>query len=405
MEKISLIGLLLFPSIFSFMIIRHFIISSKTNFLPLYILSAISAVLVILLDQYAVIILFTLYLFLYIFIIFILFQNKLKISIKAFQAVILINILYTFLALYTSEVFHFVISTGGMTSISLILLMSDYKKKINTFIRQLNNSNKLNKKINHQLTRLQQRNEQYKRIIAEKDIEIFQVSRHASLAEVTTGIAHELAQPLTGIKGLAQNLVDDINYEEFEELQAVSDLLKICSLVDKSTSIIDHIRNFSQKSGFSMKDINLNGSIINAIDLIKQQLKKNNINLISVLDENAPKIYGDNLSLEQLIVNLTLNSQDAILEKRNEDPKYNGNIKITTTAKNNSVKMIIEDNGVGIPQNIISNIWSPFFTTKTRNQGTGIGLSICNKIIKEHNAHIDVKTGSSGTAFIITFPE
>jgi len=251
------------------------------------------------------------------------------------------------------------------------------------------------------MTRLKQSNEQCKRIIAEKDTELFQMSRHASLAEVTTGIAHELAQPLTGIKGIAQNMIDDINYDEFEKLQAVSELHKISSLVDKSSTIIDHIRNFSKKSGFSMRLLDINSSILEAIDLINHQLKTNDIELICELTENIPDMYGDNISIEQLIVNLILNSKDAVIEKKYIEPEIDGRIKVSTNVKDKKVRLIVEDNGVGIPKDIIPKIWSPFFTSKKRKHGTGIGLSISSKIIKEHNGEVYLNTDSNGTCFTI----
>jgi len=235
-------------------------------------------------------------------------------------------------------------------------------------------------------------------------MELSQLARHASLAELTAGIAHELSQPLTGIKGIAQNMIDDINDPDFENLQGVSELLKICALVDKSSSIIDHIRNFSKKGTLSMKMIDLNKIILEAIDLINLQLKKNSIDLIFVLDDTIPSIVGDKISLEQLIVNIILNSKDAILEKDFEGTGENGTISISTFEKDGMVNMIILDNGSGISDDIMNKIWSPFFTTKKRVHGTGIGLSICSKILKDHSATVDVKSDGSGTQFSIHFP-
>jgi C4-dicarboxylate-specific signal transduction histidine kinase len=251
---------------------------------------------------------------------------------------------------------------------------------------------------------LKQSNDSCRKIILEKDLELSQMARHASLAELTAGIAHELAQPLTGIKGIAQNMIDDINAEEFENLQAVSELLRICSLVDKSSSIINHIRNFSKKTALAMKLNDLNYVILDAIDLINLQLKKNSIDLVFVLDDTIPKITGDKISLEQLIVNIILNSKDAILEKEFESEEENGTIRITTFAADGAVMMIIQDNGSGISEDIKHKIWSPFFTTKKREHGTGIGLSICSKILKDHKATVDIQSDKNGTQFSIRFP-
>jgi signal transduction histidine kinase len=144
--------------------------------------------------------------------------------------------------------------------------------------------------------------------------------------------------------------------------------------------------------------------ILEAIDLINVQLKKSGIDMIFVLEDNIPKISGDRISLEQLIVNIILNARDAIIEKSEIDKDFIGAIRVTTACISDEVKVIIEDNGTGIPDNIIMKIWSPFFTTKKKEHGTGIGLSISSKILKEHKARAEVKTGKSGSTFIFYFP-
>jgi signal transduction histidine kinase len=246
-------------------------------------------------------------------------------------------------------------------------------------------------------------NDTLKEIISQKDIELLQIARHASLAEITTGIAHELAQPLTGIKCIAQNMIDDINLNEFDALQSVADLTKMSSLVDRSSSIINHIRTFTRKRNFSFQQVDLNASILNAIELINNQMKNNGIDIIFALDDSVPKIYGDNLSLEQLFINLILNSKDAILAKKDMHDNFTGIIKITTIFYN-KVKLVIEDNGYGIPKDIIPKIWTPFFTTKMKGNGTGIGLSLSHRIIEEHNADVAIDSSDEGTAFTILFP-
>jgi len=284
------------------------------------------------------------------------------------------------------------------------IIIAGYNRKIVKFNSRFAGMNALNKNLNLKINRLRQSNEQLKKIIAQKDIEILQVARHASLAEVTTGIAHELAQPLTGIKCLAQNMIDDITCDELDSGQASSDLEKITSLVDRSSSIIDHIRAFSRKRSFILQPVDINTCILNAIELINIQMKKNSIDIVFVLDDTIPKIWGDNLSLEQLFINLILNSKDAILTRQDEEPYLSGFIKITTAMRESQVILLIEDNGSGIPEDLITKIWTPFFTTKLKGKGTGIGLSLSHRIIKEHNAEVNIDTSLRGTVFTIKFP-
>lgn len=371
---------------------------------PVYAAAAASFFLLVLAPGYRVIILFGLYLFIYVYMLYLMFPARRDPQSAFLALLILMNIGYISAVLYTSDQTHIILSAGMVGVFMAFAYWYRFKSVLIGIMGRLNFVNDQNKKLNHQIARLKQSNETYRKIILEKDLELNQMARHASLAELTAGIAHELAQPLTGIKGMAQNMIDDINTEELENLQAVSDLLKICSLVDKSSSIIDHIRNFSKKRNATMKAIDLNKVILDALDLIHHQLKKNDIDLIFVLDEDIPKIHGDKISLEQLIVNLVLNSKDAILEKEFNPSVENGTIWITTFSANSSVTMIIEDNGRGMSEDIQHKIWSPFFTTKKRDHGTGVGLSICRKILKEHNAGVDIQSGDQGTQFSINFP-
>ncbi len=302
------------------------------------------------------------------------------------------------------QIIHILISLALITILISLFVFYEYSRRLHFVNLRLLSINNLNKRLNQVITRLRQSNDTLKKIISQKDIELLQIARHASLAEVTTGIAHELAQPLTGIKCISQNMMDDISFNDFDHMQAVSDLARISSLVDRSSSIIDHIRTFSRKRGFSFQQADLNACILNAIELINNQMKNSSIDLIFVLDDSVPRIYGDNLSLEQLFINLILNSKDAIISKTETAPDFHGVIKITTTFNENIVKLIIEDNGSGIPEDIIPKIWSPFFTTKQKGKGTGIGLSLSHRIIKEHNADVSINSSSEGTVFTIIFP-
>jgi signal transduction histidine kinase len=297
-----------------------------------------------------------------------------------------------------------IISLAFMCIITILSVLHEYSRRIKFINSRILTINSLNKRLNQIITRLRQRNDTLKKIISQKDIELLQIARHASLAEVTTGIAHELAQPLTGIKCISQNMIEDISYNDFNQTEAVSDLTKITSLVDRSSSIIDHIRTFSCKRGFSFQKADLNACVLNAIELINNQMKNSGIELIFVLDDSIPKIYGDNLSLEQLFINFILNSRDAIILKKETVKNHNGVIKITTNCNDEIVKLIIEDNGTGIPEDIIPKIWTPFFTTKQKGKGTGIGLSLSHRIIKEHNADVLISSSGEGTVFMISFP-
>jgi C4-dicarboxylate-specific signal transduction histidine kinase len=400
----TMIGLCVYPITLSLMIIHHYNQYRQTSILPVYVISAASFFSLMVLPDYSVLIIYLMHLLFYLYVIYIIFPGRQELTSVLLLTAIFLNFIYLSVTVYSLNEIHFILSAGLMSNIITLILGYRLKWRLSGLLNQFSVVNELNNKLNHRITRLKQSNDACRKIILEKDLELSQMARHASLAELTAGIAHELAQPLTGIKAIAQNMIDDINAEEFENLQAVSELLKICSLVDKSSSIINHIRNFSKKTTLAMNQIDLNYVILDAIDLINLQLKKNSIDLVFVLDDTIPKITGDKISLEQLIVNIILNSKDAILEKEFEREDENGTIRITTFAEEGGVMMIIQDNGTGISDEIKHKIWSPFFTTKKREHGTGIGLSICSKILKDHNATVDIQSDKNGTQFSIRFP-
>lgn len=396
-------GLLVFPFSYSLMLGLFYNINSEIKYFYLYLGLILSTSFILLAPERLVIIISLYYIFFTFFLFFIVKKITRSSSQKILHLFHFFFVVNNLIILKNNDKNHLLFSIPLFLFAVCFLLIREYRAKFFHMLKQMGNTSELNRKLTHQISRLKQSNEQFRKIIADKDTELYQLSRHASLAEVTTGIAHELAQPLTGIKGIAQNMVDDLNYDDFDKLQAASELQKISSLVDKSSSIIDHIRNFSKKTNFSMKLIDINSSILEAVDLVNYQLRKKNIELVCSLGNDLPFIFGDTISIEQLIVNIILNAKDAIIEKSTHKDKFEGLITVKTSLDKEEIILMIQDNGIGIPKDIIPKIWSPFFTSKKRNYGTGVGLSISSKIIKEHNGRVYLSTSGEGTTFSIHF--
>ena len=394
------IGLIIYPFIFMLLFTDYFPIDKKNHLLKSLIVSIPFLVVFIIFEDNSIILL--MHVAIYTFLLF-----SVKYKFIGGIITLLFMIIYSAIICYYNYNFHrtdiLIVSLVLLYVVITFFVVYEYSRMLKFSNIKYQGIKTLNKRLNQIITRLRMSNDTLKEIISQKDIELLQIARHASLAEITTGIAHELAQPLTGIKGIAQNMIDDINLNEFDALQGVADLTKMSSLVDRSSSIIDHIRTFTRKRNISFQQVDLNASILNAIELINNQMKNSGIDIIFALDDSIPKIYGDNLSLEQLFINLTLNSRDAILAKKDIHDNFTGIIKITTF-HDNKVKLVIEDNGNGIPKDIIPKIWTPFFTTKMKGNGTGIGLSLSHRIIEEHNADVSIDSSNEGTIFTIIFP-
>jgi C4-dicarboxylate-specific signal transduction histidine kinase len=273
-----------------------------------------------------------------------------------------------------------------------ILLAYQHSKTMMEANRQLNRTN----------IRLTESNRRYRNLMHQRIIELHQLSRHASLAEITAGIAHEVSQPLTGIRNIAQNLMDDIDENQLDPLVFRHDLEQILSQINRISRIISHIQTFARKKHFSTRSLDVAELVSGALELVQQQLKDNEIELVITIPPQTLYVTGDRLSLEQLLVNLLLNARDAILKRRSFEPTHGGTIRLSLTA-DKDILIIIEDDGTGIQEDISEKIWSPFFTTKT-GSGTGLGLSIARKIIEDHQGSYRVESNGGWTRFTIILP-
>jgi signal transduction histidine kinase len=182
------------------------------------------------------------------------------------------------------------------------------------------------------------------------------------------------------------------------------DLKKIEQQAERMEKIIKNIRLFAKKAEFKLEPMDINQPIEDSFMLLNQQLKLHNIKVERRLKPNLPRISGDSNQLQQVFLNLITNARDAIdiLNRAS-----GGTITVTTDLDKDkqNIKVIFSDTGCGIKKEELSNIFNPFYTTKSPGGGIGLGLSICYRIIQDHKATIEVdsKVGQ-GTTFTLTFP-
>lgn len=232
--------------------------------------------------------------------------------------------------------------------------------------------------------------------------------RLSALAAMAGGISHEIHQPLSGIGLYAatlQNMVAekksiDPNYL-FETLK------KINSQVDRAAKVIEHMREFS--SGDSSEEIvnlNLKNAIEKSLELFHVQLQKHGIRL--KMDVPPGLHIKTNVNrFEQVMINLTSNSRDSIIEKSSE-LKKDGNgklIHIQSREEKDKILIDISDEGAGVPKRLRKTLFEPFVTGKKKRKGSGLGLTICQKILLDFDASIELlKTGPGGSTFRMQFP-
>jgi len=216
--------------------------------------------------------------------------------------------------------------------------------------------------------------------------------RLSSLGELTAGVAHELRNPLAGIKINTQILSRKRDFPEMERRLLDSTLEGI----GKIQKIVDDMLHFAKPKASHFKLEEINEVVESSLAIFQTKLKKGNISLLFQKGEGLPKVWIDAHQIQQVLINLMLNAIQA-MEK-------GGTLALRTFSDGkNEVSIEVKDTGVGIPKSHLKKIFDPFFTTKS--EGTGLGLSISIKILESHGATIDVTSQEEkGSTFIIHFP-
>ncbi len=224
--------------------------------------------------------------------------------------------------------------------------------------------------------------------------ELIESEKLASLGKLSAGIAHEIGNPLSSIEGYIELLKrDDITNDE-QKKEFFNKILRETQRIDK---IIRTLLDYVRPRDYMSQKINPNDVIKSSMKIIKSQGILKNIEMKQELCNSLPTVNADPHQLSQVIINLILNSKDAL--------GNDGQITITTKINSNYSEILLHDNGSGIPEEIKSKIFDPFFTTKEPGKGTGLGLSICKRIVENFEGTIEFESKSGiGTTFIISLP-
>lgn len=226
---------------------------------------------------------------------------------------------------------------------------------------------------------------------------LYQVDKLSSIGTLASGIAHEINNPLTGIIGYAQMLKMVAGCSENKDI-----LDKILECADRCKKIVESLLIYSRQRPSTKSLETINNIVERTIDLVSYNLRKNNIVIEKELGD-TPVMLIDNQQIQQALINIILNAQDAILLAK----RGRGEIKISTffDKQANKVYLKVSDNGIGIKKDIIHKIFDPFFTTKAFGEAMGLGLSIAYGIVKEHRGNISVESKEGiGTTFVIELP-
>jgi len=247
---------------------------------------------------------------------------------------------------------------------------------------------------------LEKRVEERTKELREKQHQLVQAGKLAAIGQLGAGVAHELNNPIAGILGYTQFMLDTISKENLK-IEEVYTFKKYLRHMENGSlrckEIIQNLLQFARKSPDEVVSVNVNNVVADTLSLIERQLLVNKIEVIKNLSPDIKQVEGNSGQLQQVFTNIIINAQQAMPE--------GGQLFISTRNENGNVAIEFKDTGCGIPEEYKDRIFEPFFTTKMDWKGTGLGLSICYDIIKNHDGSIEVDSQlGKGAVFTIILP-
>ena len=230
--------------------------------------------------------------------------------------------------------------------------------------------------------------------------QVAQSSRLASMGELAAGVGHEINNPLAIVMGNIDKIKMELRKAGIEnpEIELAVDRQDQAS--DRIAKIVAALRNFARAEGDSSeKNMDVHGEIENVVSLIGEIFSKSGVKIDMDLRATHHTVFGNEGRFQQIVINLLTNAKDAI-ESRPEK-----HISIRSESDENNLIIFCSDNGTGIPDHIRDRVFDSFFTTKSVDRGTGLGLGICTKIIAEMQGRLSIEsTSDQGTTFRISLP-
>lgn len=220
-------------------------------------------------------------------------------------------------------------------------------------------------------------------------VESIRTAQLAAIGELAAGVAHEVNNPINGIINFAQLILDDVDKETLHaEL-----LQRIVNEGERVATIIDSLLSFARENENELSLVDVREVVTECYSLVDHQLKKEGISLEMNFAPDSCLVVGNFMQLQQVVFNAINNSRYALNERHKElspDKKIIISCDTITEESSKKVRTTIRDLGTGIPQGILDKLFEPFFTSKPKGQGTGLGMSISFGIIQNHGGTLSV---------------
>jgi two-component system, NtrC family, sensor kinase len=226
----------------------------------------------------------------------------------------------------------------------------------------------------------------------------------ATIGILAAGIAHEVNNPVAGIRNCVRRMQEDP--DDQEQFQRYLSLMDHAS--EHIARVVSGLLQFSRTQDHPYAPVSLGAVVERAIALVAHRLKQSDIKITTRLAEGTPMVMGNAGELEQVVVNLLVNALHATEDGRlgEGDPLLSpSGIFVGVREEGGNIVLNIEDQGIGISDDDLQHVFDPFFTTKDSEHGTGLGLAVCRKIVQQHGGMISLdNSGARGATATVSFP-
>ena len=269
-------------------------------------------------------------------------------------------------------------------------------------------------RMTEQLKKAQEENQQWTRTLEERVQEktgelerayhrLVQSEKMASLGKLAAVVAHEINNPLAGIltySKLVSRLVDKGLEDERRRAEAKSDLQQIEGESKRCGAIVKNLLTFARQAPLVPQENDLGGIVQRCLLLVGHQCELQQVEVESQIEPKMPSIHCDSAQIQQVLLALLMNAVEAM--------PHGGRLKVEAAynAERREAQIVVSDDGMGIPEEVLPHIFEPFFTTKAESKGVGLGLAVAFGIVQQHGGKIAVSsTPQKGTTFTVTLPE
>ncbi|OGS20167.1 MAG: hypothetical protein A2252_10990 [Elusimicrobia bacterium RIFOXYA2_FULL_39_19] len=227
-------------------------------------------------------------------------------------------------------------------------------------------------------------------------LQIVQMDRMSSIGQLAGGVAHEINNPLTGVLGQAQLLLEKLPKDD----PSVSHLQRIEQAAQRCRKIVRALLDFAREKNYVFQPANIEMLIIETLNFCETEMRSSNIEVIKNVPKNLPNIKISASHVQQVFLNIVSNSIHAMA------PRGGGRLIITAALDKNNLMVSFKDSGIGIKKENVGHVFDPFFTTKDIGKGTGLGLTVSYGIIQKHNGSIVARSEGEGKGaeFIVILP-